>query len=137
LLQDGEVGIGVFPQSEKALVGGASLGSVARGYVGSRKSETSQGANGIVAQELAVLEHLLELHGCDSPLLRMHVSFSPNVNRDQWQKCVGRLVRSSYVEKFDRSFWVAGFKFDFGANGRYPVILHKRAQWKINIQLTC
>ena len=43
LLEDGNVRVGVLPQSEKILIGGAGLGAIALEGVGAREAQPRQG----------------------------------------------------------------------------------------------
>jgi hypothetical protein len=43
LLQDGDVGVGVFPQGEQIFIGGAGFGGVAGEDVGTGKAEMRKG----------------------------------------------------------------------------------------------
>src|SRR5712691_7432948 len=64
LLQDGNVGIGVFPESEEVLVSGAALCSVAGEGVGAGEAEMGESAQREVQHDAAMVEELLELCSC-------------------------------------------------------------------------
>src|SRR5215469_2361127 len=74
LLQDGDVGVGVFPQCEEILIGGegASVGGVGicalRSFclhgVGTRQAQMCQCSRSAVPDDTVVVEQLLELGGC-------------------------------------------------------------------------
>src|SRR2546425_13266408 len=63
LLQDGDVGVGVFPEREEVLVGGASLSSVAGERVGTGKAEMGQRPEWEIQYDSTMFEELLKLCG--------------------------------------------------------------------------
>ena len=63
LLEDGNVGVGAFPECEEILICHLSLGSVALQDIGASKAEMGECANGFVLHNAAVVEDFLEL-GC-------------------------------------------------------------------------
>jgi len=62
LRQDGDVGIGVFPEGEEIFVGGASLVLVTCEYVGASKLQMCQCAYGFADHNPAMVKNSLELH---------------------------------------------------------------------------
>jgi hypothetical protein len=64
LLQDGNVRIGVFPESEKIIVGEATLSSVAREGSGSGDSEMGKSAKRRVDDNARVVEDFSKLRYC-------------------------------------------------------------------------
>ena len=60
LLQHGKVGVGVFPDGEEVLIGGAGPGGVALQGVRSRQSEAGQGAPGKVDHQSPVVDEFLK-----------------------------------------------------------------------------
>jgi hypothetical protein len=63
LLQDGDVGVGAFPQREEILIGGASFGRVALHGIGSADLEMRECSDGFVEHDSAMVEDFLELGG--------------------------------------------------------------------------
>src|SRR5581483_6423911 len=63
LLQDGNVGIGVFPQREEVLIGGARFGGVALERVGAGETESRQGACREIQRDSRMLKDLLIFSG--------------------------------------------------------------------------
>jgi hypothetical protein len=55
LLQDGDVGVCVFPEGEKIFVGGAGFGCVALQYVGACKAEASKRAQRAIYHDASVI----------------------------------------------------------------------------------
>jgi hypothetical protein len=86
LLQDGDVGVGVFPEGEEVFVGGErpdagsiglrSLRSSRLQSVGTRRSQMRQRSRPTVLDEAAVVENVLKLGGWyPSYLSSLHVRF--------------------------------------------------------------
>jgi hypothetical protein len=64
-LQDGDVGIGVFPEGEEVLIGGTALGSVALESVGTGETEMRECPQREIQDDTAMIEEFLELgSGC-------------------------------------------------------------------------
>src|SRR2546427_4496513 len=63
-LQDGDVGVGVFPEGEEVLVSGAGLGGVTGEGIGACEAEMGECAQREVQDDAAMVEELLELCGC-------------------------------------------------------------------------
>src|SRR5712692_776521 len=61
LLQDWDVGVGVFPLGEEILVGGACFGRVTLQSVGASKTESGQGCVGRSTDGRLVIENFLKL----------------------------------------------------------------------------
>jgi len=108
LLQDGDVGVGVFPEDEEVLVGGAGLGeggawerghlarsllfptggrdARAPSYAGfqcvrSAQAQVRQRADRLVQDDARVVENFLEFGGCRGTLVRGQVRLAPQVDR--------------------------------------------------------
>jgi len=91
LLQNGDVGVGVFPEREEIFVGGerpdaggvgirALRGSRLQG-IGTSYSETSQGSRPAVPDDAAVVDDLLKLSGGSVTLSGCQVCLSPDIGR--------------------------------------------------------
>jgi len=63
LLQDGDVGVGVFPEGEEILIGGFRFGRVALQGVGAAKAETRQCTMRCIKYDATVLQNSLKLCG--------------------------------------------------------------------------
>src|ERR1700676_4765609 len=61
LLQDGDVGVGVFPEREEILISGTSLGGVTGHGVGASQLEMGDGASHHVHDDTSMIQHLLKL----------------------------------------------------------------------------
>src|SRR5213592_2459198 len=60
-LQDGDVGVGVFPEGEEILIGGAGLGCVPGEGMGTGQAEMGKRTERIVQYDTAVVENFLKL----------------------------------------------------------------------------
>ena len=63
LLEDGDIGIGVFPEGEKILVGGFGFGGVALQGVGAGEAEMRQGTMLVVKNDARVSKDILKIRG--------------------------------------------------------------------------
>lgn len=68
LLQDGNTGIGVFPEDEEILISSLGFDGVAGECVAARETQVRQPADGIVYDDAGMIENFLEL-GCCRPAL--------------------------------------------------------------------
>jgi hypothetical protein len=111
LLQDGNVGVGVFPEDEEVLVGGertdaGSIGvSALRGFrfesVRTRNSQTRQRSRPAVPDDAAVVENLLKLGSGSIALSNGEIHFAANVGRIEAGEIgdeadIAKLNRASY-----------------------------------------
>ena len=60
LLEDGNVGVGVFPESEKILVTGPRFGGVSGYRVGATETQVCQRADRLIQDNPRMVENLLE-----------------------------------------------------------------------------
>jgi hypothetical protein len=79
LLQDGDVGVGVFPEGEEVLVGGAGLGSVAAHRVGSTELKVCECTQRKVLYHAAMVEQLLELRSRRCAIVRQQVGLTAQI----------------------------------------------------------
>src|SRR5713226_5109592 len=70
LLQDGDVGVGVFPEREEILICRLGFGGVALHGIGSTDLEMRECSNGFVEHNTAMVEDFLELGGGFAALMR-------------------------------------------------------------------
>ena len=61
--QDGDVGVGVFPEGEEILIRGAGFGGVAGHCIGTTELQMAQSAEREVEHDPAVVNDPLELRG--------------------------------------------------------------------------
>ena len=71
MLEDGDVGVGVFPEGEEILIGGAGFCGVAGESVGAGEFEMSQGADEAIGDKAAMVEDFLKLGGRGGSLFRL------------------------------------------------------------------
>ena len=67
LLEDGDAGVGVFPQREEILIRGAGFGGVALQHIGAGQAEMGERAGRTIPQEAAMVEDFLEFGGGGRP----------------------------------------------------------------------
>ena len=80
LLQDGDVGIGVFPEGKEVLISDVSFGGVAGKRIGAGEPEVDEGADGLVGNDAPVVEDFLKLSGGLRSLARLQVSLSAHMD---------------------------------------------------------
>src|SRR6266850_7610051 len=81
--KDRNVGIGVFPEGEKILVGGARFGCVALHRVATTQLEMSQRTDGFIGHDPAMVEDFLKLCCRFAALTRGKIGFSSYIDRIQ------------------------------------------------------
>jgi len=79
-LEDGDIGVCVFPQGEEILIGYAALGGVARKSVGTRQAQTRQRVEGRNRIDTTVVKDLAELDGGLRAVPRTEVGQAPNID---------------------------------------------------------
>src|ERR1700722_1873175 len=89
--QDGDVGIGVFPEGEEVFVcrkcsnaGGIAISTLRSSHlqcVGTSGAQTRQGSRPAVPDNSVVVENPPELRGCRVPLARSQISLATNICR--------------------------------------------------------
>jgi len=57
LLEDGDVGVGIFPEGQEILVSGAALASVPCQAIGAGQTEMRQGTDGLVRNHTGVVDN--------------------------------------------------------------------------------
>jgi len=77
--QDGDVGVGVFPEREEVLVGALCLRSVASHGVSTSKTEMGECSQWGVDNDFSVIEKLLEFGGGGGAVLLGEISQAANV----------------------------------------------------------
>src|SRR5208283_5517580 len=86
LLQDRDVGVGVFPQGEKVLVGSFRLGSVALQGVGATKAKMCQRTDGFVHHDSTMVEDFLKLGGGFATLMHGQIGLTAYEDRIQGER---------------------------------------------------
>src|SRR6516164_291999 len=90
LLQDGDFGIGVFPKSEKILIGGLRLRGVAIDGICAAKLKMRQRSKHIVRYDSPVINDVLKFGCCLLSIPCLQIGFSSHVYQRQavWPKLV-------------------------------------------------
>jgi hypothetical protein len=80
-LQDGDVGVGVFPQRQEILIRGPGSDRVALHSVSAGQAEAGQRAPWRVRHQAAVVDELLKFRCCRDVVVEREISFSTQINR--------------------------------------------------------
>lgn len=80
MVEDGEVGVGVLPEGEEGVVGGAGFGGVTGEGVGACETEMGQGADGFVGDHAAPIEDFLKFGGGLRALMSAEKSLASNID---------------------------------------------------------
>src|ERR1700730_6770576 len=99
-LQDGDVGVSVFPEGEEILISGFRFGGVAGYSVGTGQAEVGQRAQREVHYDAAMVEKLLELSRCCLTLACQQVGLAAQIDRAQKSLAprLGKLVRACSLQ---------------------------------------
>src|SRR6516225_269289 len=81
LLQDEDIGISVFPECKKILVGGSCLAPIPRECVGSAQLQVRQCADGIAEHDPSVVDNFLEFPGGFRPLMCGQIGPATDIGR--------------------------------------------------------
>src|SRR5215831_5657338 len=109
LLQDGDVGVGVFPEREEILVSRLRFGGVTLQGVGAAEFEVSKRAFGIVQHFTAMIEKLLEFRSRFHWLTQRQIGFAskvggiksirkPKLVRFRWNQQINGLSRATTLQ---------------------------------------
>src|ERR1700694_897373 len=79
LLQDRDVGVGVFPEGQEVLVCTLRFRCIACHRVGATELEMGQRAGHEVPYDASVIQQLLELGGCGSSVVGQQVGLATHV----------------------------------------------------------
>jgi hypothetical protein len=93
LLEDGDVGVGVFPEAEEILVRGAGFLRVAGKRVGAGQAQARESADGFVENCARMVDDLLELSRGGAALPQLQISLTANVGgiaREKDAELIGR-----------------------------------------------
>jgi hypothetical protein len=80
LLEDGDVGVGIFPEGEEGVVGGAGFGRVADEGIGAGETEMGQRADGFVGHHATPIQDFLKLGGGLWSLMSSEKSLASNID---------------------------------------------------------
>src|SRR5215472_3032096 len=83
LLQDGDVGVGVFPESEKLLIGGLRLCRVAIDGIPTAELKMRQRPQHIVGYDSAMINDVLKFGCCLLSIPCLQIGFSSHVYQRQ------------------------------------------------------
>ena len=95
VLQDGNVGIGIFPEREEILVRSVRLGRVTLHGISASDLEMRQGPNRGIQNNSAMVENFLELSGGCFALMGGQIGFSADIDRIQGRPAVSTVSRLS------------------------------------------
>src|SRR5258708_6406171 len=98
--EDGNVGVGVFPEREEILIGRLGFVGVALHGIGPADLEMRECTDWFVHDNSAMVEDFLELCCCFATLICSKIGFSAYINRVQ----IGPIVKANrWQAKFIRS----------------------------------
>src|SRR6266852_3226459 len=108
LLKDGDVRVGIFPQREEVLIGGAGPGRIAFESVRTAEVEVGESTKGKIYDDPPMVNELLKFSRCLSALATPQKSLA--ANEDRIQASDGRtspqFVRRSRLKKRDGLFGI-------------------------------
>src|ERR1700683_389075 len=87
-LEDGDAGVGIFPEREEILIGGAGFGSVALLRIGASEAEMGESADEVVHDDAEMVEDFLEFGGGFVALMRGEIGFATHIDRVQGRPTV-------------------------------------------------
>src|SRR5208283_2492843 len=125
LLENGNVGVGVFPEGEEILIGCARLGDVTLQGVCASKVEMAQCTDGPVLHNPAMVEDLLELGYCFAALMRGQICFSSHVDGVQTARCP-KLIGRDGLKKLNGIGRIVVVEREQSANRRQVAVLNPR-----------
>src|SRR5215472_16382924 len=85
LSQDGNIRVRVLPERKEVLIGGLGLGNVTLQHISATEAEVGKRTDGLVEDEAAMIENLLELGGSLAALVRSQVGFT--THKDWKHRC--------------------------------------------------
>src|SRR5208337_1804859 len=109
LLQDGDIRVGVVPQSQEILIRRLGLGRVALQHVSATKLQTRESANRSVQYDSAMVENFLELSRGFFALMGGQIGFSADIDRIQGRPFEGAVSRPSQLIRQGGSEVLQGF----------------------------
>jgi hypothetical protein len=128
LLQDGDAGVGVFPQREKILVSSLRFRAVAGQGIRAAKAKMRECGQRLVSDHACMFEDFLEFVNRCGPLLRCQVRFAAQVN---WIKGKGegrirftQFIRGRLRQRVDGSLTVTTVKRGCSSDHRKIIELY-------------
>ena len=118
--QDGNVGVGVFPESEEVLVCGARFRGITLQCVGTRQAKAGQGSKRRVAHETTVCNEFTELGGGCASIVLKKVCLSSGVAREKTSD-TPQLSWRGWLQGRDCGSSIAALQLDCASNGRLVV----------------
>ena len=81
LFQDGDVGVGVFPESEEILVGFAGGFGVLGEHFGASQLKVGQSSHRKIKDDARMVKDFLELGSCGGPILQLEIGKTTYIDR--------------------------------------------------------
>src|SRR5262249_13972114 len=100
LLQDGDVGVGVFPECKEILIGRLGLGNVALQHISATEAKTRKRTDRRVHHNPAMIEDFLKLSGCFVSLVSSEKAFPADINWIE-RALTAQLVRDRSLKDLD------------------------------------
>src|ERR1700746_3793170 len=97
---DWDVGVGIFPESEKILIRSLGFRGIAGQRVGSTETQMRQGADRFISNYSRMIENLLKLRDRCGSVFRRQIGLPPEINRIERKGEV--LVRVSQIVRRSR-----------------------------------
>lgn len=125
MLQDGDIGIGRFPEIEEVGIGNFGFCGVATHGIGASQFEMCKGAQWKIDYNTAMIEELLEFGEGIRPLMHLQVSLAAQERRIhaselKWRRCA-QLIRRDCLQVLDRRVGLGLGQSNGGVNGREPI----------------
>ena len=95
-LEEWDLGVGVFPEGEEILVGGAGGGDVSLEDASARQTEMGKGGSHCVARHCSVIENVLEFPSSVGAISDPQIGQASGVNGRQSPRS-SELVRASHL----------------------------------------
>src|SRR5260370_42496001 len=103
--EDGDVGVGVFPQRQKILIGRLGLGGVALQGISAGNAEIRECSDGFVEHNPAMAEDFLELGGGFAALIDLQIRFPAYIDwieaQESEQTGRAQLVSTGGLKRFN------------------------------------
>jgi hypothetical protein len=99
LLEDGDIGISVFPKGQEFTVGGAGFDCVSLHRVGATELEMRQCAYRVAEQDPTVIENFLELDSGFLTLLCGQIGLATHVGREEAAR--SQFIPNCDLQQFD------------------------------------
>jgi hypothetical protein len=117
------------------------FGGVALNRLSTSKAKVREGSERRVGNYCAVVDKLLKFSGGLLALVERQVRLAPNVRRIKGASLVvlrqrkGKIIRTRLLQKCEGLCRMASPKLNVGAYDRQPVVIERRVQWKVFLQL--